>query len=141
MNSPPQSLRQIFYISRVPPGLRDADIAAILSESRMRNRKRDITGALTVTGEYFGQFIEGRPADVEPLMASLARDTRHVDLKVMVDRLSSKRAFPRWSMGFVYRVALSDHLEQLYLSDTPAQASDLAMIFRLGPDSVMGALA
>jgi len=134
-------MRQVFYVSRVRPGLRDADIAAILSESRMRNRRFDITGALTVTGDYFGQFIEGRTADLEPLLASLARDERHVDLKVLLDRLVGQRAFPRWSMGFVYRLELSEHLERLFHSSTPADAADLAMIFRLGPDSLMGALS
>ena len=140
MTSPLPAVRQVFYISRVRAGLRDADIAAILSESRMRNRQRDITGSLTVTGDYFGQFIEGRSADLEPLLVSLARDTRHADFKVLLDRITGERAFPRWSMGFVYRAELSEHLARLFCSETPADAADLAMILRLGPDSLMGGL-
>ncbi len=140
VNPPSPALRQVFYVSRVRPGLRDADIADILSESRRRNRTRDITGALTVTDRHFGQFIEGHTVDLEPLLVSLARDPRHLELKVLVDRPSGKRFFSRWSMGFTYRLELGEHLERLFRSDTPADPADLAMIFRLGPDSLMGAL-
>ncbi len=133
-------LRQLFYISRVRPGLRDADVAEILAESRRRNHSRDITGALTMTPRHFGQFIEGRPTDLDPLLAALRRDPRHVDLKVLMDRVSKTRAFPNWSMGFIYKLALAEELERLFEAADPPGADDIALILRLGPDSLMGAL-
>lgn len=67
------------------------------------------------SGVFF-QWIEGLPAQVENLIASLHGDPRHHDI-VTLDRSVEKRArlYPNWEMGLVgaddIRAVLQDALE------------------------------
>lgn len=87
------------YCSRAAEGVDDAEVSRIIALSQRRNVARDITGVLVFGSGIFFQWIEGPPAEVENLIASLHGDPRHYDI-VTLDRTVEKRErlYPNWEM-------------------------------------------
>lgn len=87
------------YCSRAAEGVDDAEVDRIIELSQRSNVARDITGVLVFGSGVFFQWIEGPPAQVENLIASLHGDPRHYDI-VTLDRSVEKRArlYPNWEM-------------------------------------------
>ncbi|MFL6664234.1 MAG: BLUF domain-containing protein [Rhizobacter sp.] len=132
-------LRQVFYVSRVAPGLDDRVIRRILALSRRKNRMLDVTGCLTCTGGHFAQVLEGRDAAVAELLEVVAADPRHADFKIVLDRPLTLREYPLWSMAYLFNTELADDIEALFGQQVSSRKA-LQMIVRLKPDTVMGAL-
>ena len=104
------------YCSRAAEGVDDAEVSRIIEWSQRRNVVRDITGVLVFGSGVFFQWIEGPPAQVENLIASLHGDSRHHDI-VTLDRSVEKRVrlYPNWEMELVgaddIRAVLQEALE------------------------------
>ncbi len=104
------------YCSRAAEGVDDAEVGRIIEWSQRRNVARDITGVLVFGSGVFFQWIEGPPAQVENLIASLHGDSRHHDI-VTLDRGVERRErlYPNWEMELVgaddIRAVLQDALE------------------------------
>lgn len=104
------------YCSRAAEGVDDAEVSRIIQLSQRRNVARDITGVLVFGSGVFFQWIEGPPAQVEKLIASLHGDPRHYDI-VTLDRSVEKRErlYPNWEMERVgtddIRAVLQEALE------------------------------
>ena len=100
-------LVQIVYVSRSTfapmPAERgiEPSVARILAQSRLNNARRGLVGALYFGDGCFFQCLEGRAADVDRLYASLLRDPRHTDLKVLSRRPIARTRFADWSMKYV----------------------------------------
>jgi len=109
-------LGSFVYCSRAAEGVDDAEVGRIIEWSQSRNVAHDITGVLVFGGGVFFQWIEGPPAQVETLIASLHGDPRHYDI-VTLDRSVEKRArlYPNWEMERVgaddIRAVLQEALE------------------------------
>jgi hypothetical protein len=104
------------YCSRAAEGVDRAEVGRIIECSQRRNLARDITGVLVFGSGVFFQWIEGPPAQVENLIASLHGDSRHHDI-VTLDRGVERRErlYPNWEMELVgaddIRAVLQDALE------------------------------
>jgi len=104
------------YCSRAAEGVDDAAVERIIEWSQSSNAAREITGVLVFGSGVFFQWIEGPPAQVEKLAASLHGDPRHHDI-VTLDRSVEKRArlYPNWEMELVgaddIRAVLQEALE------------------------------
>ncbi|MBR0655488.1 BLUF domain-containing protein [Plastoroseomonas arctica] len=104
------------YCSRAAEGVDDAEVGRIIEWSQRRNVARDITGVLVFGSGVFFQWIEGPPAQLEKLIASLHGDLRHHDI-VTLDRSVEKRSrlYPNWEMELVgaddIRAVLQEALE------------------------------
>lgn len=98
---------QIVYVSRstfttMPPELGiEPSVARILAQSRTNNAKRGLVGALYFGDGCFFQCLEGRAEDVDRLYATLLRDPRHTDLKVLTRRNIARKSFSNWAMKYV----------------------------------------
>lgn len=114
--APAPTLRQILYLSRNTNSLNAQDIRQILAQAQMTNRKHDITGALAYTGVHFVQVLEGWAADVQPLVARIASDPRHKNMRVIDDHAITTRLFSRWSMGYLHNPSWSDRVEALLIA-------------------------
>lgn len=77
----------------------DRDLLQILHWSQRHNRAHDITGVLTLCDNNFIQVIEGLPAQIERLMATIERDPRHSDIHVLGRWAASHRLFSGWAMA------------------------------------------
>jgi hypothetical protein len=109
-------LATFVYCSRAAKSVDDTEVDHIIEWSQRRNVARDITGVLVFGSGVFFQWIEGPPAQVESLIASLNGDPRHYDI-VPLDRSVEKRErlYPNWEMERVgaddIRAVLQDALE------------------------------
>jgi hypothetical protein len=96
------TLETFVYCSRAAEGVDDAEVDRMVEWSKRRNVARDITGVLVFGSGVFFQWIEGPPAQVKDLIASLHSDPRHYDI-VSLDRSVEKRErlYPNWQMELV----------------------------------------
>lgn len=97
-----QTLETFVYCSRAAEGVDDAEVDRMVEWSQRRNVDRDITGVLVFGSGVFFQWIEGPPAQVKHLIASLHSDPRHYDI-VPLDQSVEKRErlYPNWQMELV----------------------------------------
>ena len=109
-------LETFVYCSIAAQQVDDVEVGRIIEWSQRRNVARDITGVMVFGSGVFFQWVEGPPAEVEKLIASLHGDPRHHDI-VPLDRSVEKRArlYPNWEMELVgaddIRAVLEDALE------------------------------
>lgn len=93
-------LIQLVYSSRAAEGVSLPQLTAILREATTRNPREQITGMLVHSRGQFIQVLEGPPAAVKALFASIGRDPRHSGVKLLLTHDSTERNFANWSMGF-----------------------------------------
>lgn len=84
------TLETFVYCSLAAEGVDDAEVDRLIAFSQRRNVARGITGVLVFGSGVFFQWIEGPPAEVQTLIASLHDDSRHHDI-VPLDRSVEKR--------------------------------------------------
>ena len=131
------------YCSRAAEGVDDVEVARIIERSQRRNVERDITGVLVFGSGVFFQWIEGPPAEVENLIASLHGDPRHYDI-VSLDRSVEKRErlYPNWEMERVgaddIRAVLQDALESAEDESNIAALKRILKHLDSGPLNTLG---
>lgn len=76
------------------------EIDRIVNWSRGRNAELDVTGALVFTERNFAQYLEGPEARIDTLMASIMRDPRHANVRIVFRRSSVERSFPTWALAY-----------------------------------------
>ncbi len=101
-----KKLIQVIYISRstfestAPANKIEPNVARILAKSRMNNRKNGLVGVLYFGDGVFFQCLEGEEETVNHLLAKLAQDTRHKDLKILSSKTIDQLTFVDWAMKF-----------------------------------------
>ena len=90
-------LIQLIYTSR-PFGFDNSTLDAILIEARASNPRQEITGALICRADIYLQLLEGGHAAVDLTFSRIARDDRHLEVKVLYRKPALKRLFPDWAM-------------------------------------------
>lgn len=95
------ALIRVLYISKSAPGLDDADIRAILEDSRRHNSDLAITGVLCWGGAEFIQVLEGPESAVLKRYVRIMEDPRHTGCALLSITPIEKRMFKDWSMGYV----------------------------------------
>lgn len=110
----------------------ESAVHAIVKSAQRRNLSRGITGVLVFRGGVFFQWIEGPPASMRRLIASLYADLRHRDL-VALDNGEERRErlYPDWDMEEVQAEEMRSVLEDaLASSKDDASAATLARILQ-----------
>ena len=74
------------------------EVSDILEEARENNRRRGLTGVLTVVDGQFIQILEGPDDELDSLLAALRDDPRHRDMVVLERRQVDGRVFEDWTM-------------------------------------------
>lgn len=95
------ALHEIIYVSLAAHKMSQADLLALLDQSKVNNEARGITGMLMYHRREFLQLLEGEPDEVEALFATICRDRRHQQVYSMWEGPVQARSFDRWAMGFV----------------------------------------
>ncbi|WP_375399263.1 BLUF domain-containing protein [uncultured Amnibacterium sp.] len=88
------------YISRSTTDLNADDLTALLTECRIKNRRRGLTGMLLYREGQFIQALEGPEYMVHATMDRIMKDPRHVEVEVLAEEEVKGRQFPGWSMGY-----------------------------------------
>ncbi len=90
-------LTQIIYSSK-PFGFDSSVLDDILTVSRARNSRDDITGTLICRADMYLQLIEGPEEALRATYARITADDRHLDIDLLVSRGVTRRMFPKWAM-------------------------------------------
>ena len=90
---------QLVYISERCANTDETVINKIKLRAEHNNHRRNITGALLFTEHYFLQYLEGEAAIVDALYASICRDKRHTNTRLLLRKPITQRDFSRWSLG------------------------------------------
>jgi Sensors of blue-light using FAD len=91
------TLTQIIYASR-PFGFDVSVLDDILTVSRTRNARDDITGTLICRADMYLQLIEGPDAAVQATYQRILADDRHQEIALLLSRTVESRLFPGWAM-------------------------------------------
>ena len=118
------------YCSRAAEGVDDSEVDRMIAWSQHRNVERAITGVLVFGSGIFFQWIEGPPAEVEKLIASLHGDSRHFDI-VSLDRSVERRErlYPTWEMERVGADDIREVLEDAL--DSAEDPNNIATLRRI----------
>lgn len=87
--------------NRILPDRRKSALGDIFSKARSNNKKRDITGALLISGDWFAQTLEGDEEAVRSLFTTIERDPRHEHVSILEEQKATARLFSRWAMAKV----------------------------------------
>ena len=92
----------LLYVSRstLPPDTSASEIDEILSTARSRNEALGVTGALIFTNDNFAQLLEGPGDAIEQVMASIQRDPRHEDVRIVRTDKDVARRLEGWHMAY-----------------------------------------
>jgi hypothetical protein len=90
-------LFRAIYTSR-PFGFDSATLSGILVDARRANVRDSITGALICRADIYLQWLEGPEVQVRKALERIARDDRHLEVKVHVAEQTFERAFGEWAM-------------------------------------------
>jgi hypothetical protein len=74
----------------------------IVALAQKENKKHNITGVLFFVDGSFLQVIEGEEADLRVLMANIEKDSRHKNLKYLIDTEVEARGFADWNMDSLH---------------------------------------
>lgn len=94
-------LSHCLYLSRFSGTVGDTGLRDLLTQARVNNRARDVTGALLFDGERFIQFVEGPVAVIDALARRLREDSRHHGFTLLGDGPLAMRRHRRWTAGYV----------------------------------------
>jgi len=112
VEQPGQDMIQLVYISKRRADTTEQDVAEIKRRSEVANDRRDISGVLLYTEQYFLQFLEGHYAVVDALYQRIGKDPRHEQVKLLLRKNIAERDFARWKLG-VKRILDNDENQDL----------------------------
>lgn len=95
------TIYQIIYVSSASTLLGEKELIELLEQSRPRNQKDSITGALLYKDGNIIQAIEGPEDNVRALMAKIKSDNRHRGVIELLKAHIDERHFPNWSMDYI----------------------------------------
>lgn len=95
-----ESIYHVLYRSRATQAFTEADLQALLEQSRTYNAQQRITGLLLCSDGQFVQLFEGPEAVVRPLYARIQADPRHTQVVTVSDGPGPQRWFADWHMAF-----------------------------------------
>jgi len=100
MSSEPNDLFALMYSSYATGAVDATTLDHILEVARANNEKLGITGILLYRQGRFFQYLEGAEHKVKALYESICHDTRHDQLRVLMQQPLAARRFSEWSMGY-----------------------------------------
>lgn len=92
----------LIYNSAATQPMAEADLVALLEQSRNRNPAVGVTGMLLYHDHCFFQVLEGPRDAVHALADRIEKDERHTQMTVIIDEPIHKRSFGEWTMGFAH---------------------------------------
>jgi len=94
-------LVRLLYASRAHSPMGDAELSAILKQSREHNPAEGITGLLCYADGIFMQVLEGGRDAINARYKRIVSDPRHHDVILLSYEEVGEREFAGWSMGQV----------------------------------------
>lgn len=79
----------------------EPNVARILMTSRRNNPKKGLVGGLYYGDNRFFQYLEGEEQAVHELYETIKKDSRHRNVKTLIEEPLKERTFTNWSMKYV----------------------------------------
>jgi len=93
-------MKRIIYCSQATDAFTPDDLLALLGAARHRNKPLKVSGLLLYSNQSFLQVLEGDNDAVADVYASISRDPRHTNIRLLMDEEIPSRLFADWTMGF-----------------------------------------
>jgi hypothetical protein len=122
-----QSISLAIFACCAEPKLQEHEVATLLKQSRVANRKYDVTGMLLYLGGSFLQSFEGEASKIDTVCGSLYRDKPRMRINQLVRETIAERQFAEWTMGF----AAVDPAEAGELLGDPSLFQSPSMVTRI----------
>jgi hypothetical protein len=90
----------LVYVSSAISEFSEADLVALLEQSREKNTRLGLTGLLLYKDGNFMQVLEGPDNAVRQLFETILADSRHHGVIVLLERQIERREFADWAMAF-----------------------------------------
>ena len=101
-NSTSWRLRRLIHTSIASPSQSRNRDGRLYLPARVKNADLEICGCLHREEDTFTQILEGPGELIDSLMATIRRDRRHRDLRVLSDEAISTRAFLGYAMAYTH---------------------------------------
>lgn len=95
--------KEILYVSQntIPRSSVDSVLAELVGAAMIKNRALEITGSLIFSGHRFAQCLQGKVEAVDALMKTIAADSRHAHVSIVVDRAIAHPSYSDWGLRYV----------------------------------------
>ena len=91
------NLKHLIYTSK-PVDYEKSGIDRILSQSQKNNSNINVTGLLIFGPDMYLQLLEGYTDSVDKTFEKIAKDDRHIELKILKESMTDQRLFSSWTM-------------------------------------------
>jgi hypothetical protein len=92
---------ELLYTSLAVREMDANDLTALLTQSREKNARLNITGLLIYGKREFLQLLEGNKKDIFDLYNTIVKDKRHQQVNLLWDGEIDDLSFEDWSMAFL----------------------------------------
>jgi hypothetical protein len=93
------SVYQLIYTSQSTFEITEKVLLDILTKAQINNFNHQISGLLILFNSNYIQLIEGNKKDVTDLFNRIKNDSRHKNIRVLIETDSLDRDLPTWFMG------------------------------------------
>ena len=125
-------MRRIIYCSQATSDVSPDELVELLETSRRNNERDGLSGMLLYSSQSFLQTLEGDWEAVERTYDRILADTRHDNLRLLLDDDAAEPLFPDWTMGF-------EHMDDDALGDELAGFTPATVYPLVNPDLVTNA--
>jgi hypothetical protein len=93
-------VKRIIYCSQATHDISPDELVALLEQARQHNDQAGLSGMLLYCSQSFLQVLEGDSRALDATYARILADTRHTNLRLLLDAEVLSPLFPDWTMGF-----------------------------------------
>ena len=105
-------LTRLLYVSKPVGPITTHVTASLLENSRVSNKKLEITGVLCQGSGIYMQVLEGERTAVNALYSRIIADTRHHQVELLSFEEVDQRRYGQWSMALV-QLSVDDPMVQM----------------------------
>jgi len=105
-------LTRLLYVSKPVGPITTHVTASLLENSRVSNKKSEITGVLCQGSGIYMQVLEGERTAVNALYSRIIADTRHKQVELLSFEEVDQRRYGQWSMALV-QLSVDDPMVQM----------------------------
>ena len=105
-------LTRLLYVSKPVGPITTYVTASLLENSRVSNKKLEITGVLCQGTGIYMQVLEGERSAINALFSRIIADTRHNQVELLSFEEVGQRRYGQWSMALV-QLSMDDPMVQM----------------------------
>jgi len=105
-------LTRLLYVSKPVGPITTHVTASLLENSRVSNKKSEITGVLCQGSGIYMQVLEGERSAINALYSRIIADTRHHQVELLSFEEVDQRRYGQWSMALV-QLSVDDLMVQM----------------------------